>query len=467
MPDALHPAGNPPVAPPRHALRGLILGLIVFVIYECNAREVGHLDTAPTTFLASALAKGDGPFLDRYQTLLTEPDGRLQTYAVRWGGHVLSRYPIAPALMVAPIVWVEYRVWKVLKPNWDDPNRPWIIHVIGAKSASKHAVALLATLTVVLIFRLLVRLDLGRVAFPAALAAGLGSDFWTIGSQSLWQHGPAALMLTCALLALAPPRPSRLRLLLGGAATGMMVACRLVDVVYAFAILGCLTYRERGRIGWFLPGPILIAALLFGYNFYYFGEWAGGQAYLESIHPEVHGVAGPWSGSILGGLAGTLFSPARGLFVFSPWLLPSFLLLPWTLGRLKPWPLVRTCVVALAPMLLVLSKYAVWWGGHCFGPRYWTDSTPLFAIVFALALDWSISRFRPLTYLFVPLVAIAVAFQAIGVFTFPSDWNLKPENVDRHHERLWDWSDTELTRCLETKLGIDLNGPLGNAPQAP
>ena len=38
--------------------------------------------------------------------------------------------------------------------------------------------------------------------------------------------------------------------------------------------------------------------------------------------------------------------------------------------------------------------------------------------------------------------------QAIGAFLYPSGWNAAPADVDIHHERLWDWSDSELTRCL-------------------
>jgi hypothetical protein len=38
--------------------------------------------------------------------------------------------------------------------------------------------------------------------------------------------------------------------------------------------------------------------------------------------------------------------------------------------------------------------------------------------------------------------------QLIGAFCYPSSWEKSPVDVDLHHERLWDWRDNELTRCL-------------------
>ena len=105
---------------------------------------------------------------------------------------------------------------------------------------------------------------------------------------------------------------------------------------------------------------------------------------------------------------------------------------------------------AILPYLFLLSKYSVWWGGHCFGPRYWTDVTPLFGILLAFTLDRAVaeSRARVVLSLFALTILFSIAFQALGALSYPTSWNLKPENVDQHHARLWDWHDTELRRCI-------------------
>ncbi|MCB8946206.1 MAG: hypothetical protein H6658_20875, partial [Ardenticatenaceae bacterium] len=72
-------------------------------------------------------------------------------------------------------------------------------------------------------------------------------------------------------------------------------------------------------------------------------------------------------------LYGHLFSPARGLFVFSPFFL---LILPslWFV-RKHVWlrPLLWLCLLWLGLHLYVASRGTIWWGGDSFGPRILTE----------------------------------------------------------------------------------------------
>jgi hypothetical protein len=231
-------------------------------------------------------------------------------------------------------------------------------------------------------------------------------------------------------------------------AAAAIVAFRAIDVVFAATIFAWVAVRHPRRLLWFLPAPVIVGAALIAYNFYFFGDISGGQAELEKMHPDLHGVPGPWSGNIFEGALGTLFSPSRGLFIFSPWIAIAVAMAPFTWSRLREWPIVRWLLLALVVYFLMLSKYAVWWAGHTFGPRYWIDATPLFGILLALGLEKSLARYRLLAILFALTITISIGIQSIGAFCFPSTWNIRPANVDTHHERLWDWADTELTRCL-------------------
>jgi hypothetical protein len=47
------------------------------------------------------------------------------------------------------------------------------------------------------------------------------------------------------------------------------------------------------------------------------------------------------------------------------------------------------------------------------------------------------------------MLAWSIALQAIGAACYPSTWHGRPANADRHHERLWDWRDTEVSRGLK------------------
>ena len=319
---------------------------------------------------------------------------------------------------------------------------------------AKRAMAVLVALTGVMLHRLLLALGLRRSALPAVLAACLGSDLWTIGSQAPWQHGPAALALVMAIWLLLPQPTTRLRLALAGLATAALFTCRMMDSLFAAAIVVWLAWTHWRALFWFVPAPIIGGLVLLGYNLWFFGTILGGQARLEEFHSTSHGVSGIWSTNLLDGALGTLFSPNRGLLVFSPWIVVAIttLAVPSVRRRLAAHSLIAVLVASLVPYLLILSKYSVWWGGQCFGPRYWTDVVPLFAILFAFGLDWMLPRSRVMVLISAMTIVFSITVQVIGAFCFPSTWNAQPRPVDLHHERLWDWRDTELSRCLLESL---------------
>jgi hypothetical protein len=416
-------------------------------VYLANARlPIDSADTLEMELLPLAIVRGDGPFLDRFAAEPAPLGASFSSNVERSRGHAVSRYPVAPSLLFAvleaPQVWA--RDWIV--PGWDRTAAAVWYH---CKRMAKISAVFVAAAAGAGLYRLLGRLGFGRVALPSVVAAALGSDLWVAASQALWQHGPAALALVVSALLLVPRGTmTRARLALAGTTTALMVAFRSVDVVLAVVLLLWVARHHTRRLAWFLPGPVLIGSALIGYNLWFFGSVAGGQAALEELHPEVHGVSGVWTGELAGGAAGTLLSPSRGLFVYCPWAALAVAALPWSWRRLRDKPLAPWLVAALAPYLLLLSKYSVWWGGHSFGPRYWTDVMPIFALLLAAGLDGARGRYFPLRFVFGATVAFAVAVQAVGAFCYPSTWNQQPADVDRHHERLWDWVDNEITRCI-------------------
>lgn len=435
-------------SPERKSAAGAAgLGLALALVYLANGSgPIGADDTEPATYLPLALVRGDGPFLDRFAPLYFEGQGKLPWYVTQARGHVVSRYPVAPALVAVPLVWPQVVLLDRVRPGWDRDlhQARWY-----CQRMTKVASALIAALTGVALYVLLVRAGLGQVALASVLAASLGSELWMIGSQSLWQHGPAALALTLAISLLLPRPLTRTRVLLAGLAASLMVASRAIDIVFAAAMVGYLACRDRRALAWFLVFPLLGASALLCWNYWYFGTLSGGQAQLEALHSELHGAAGSWTGNLAEGAAGTLFSPGRGLFIFSPWVLVALLGIPRIKGRPSEWSLLGWFVLALVPFLAIVSKYAVWWAGHCFGPRFWTETTPIFAMLLALTLDEARGRNRLVLAGAKVAIAISVAVQCLGACNYPSSWNDRPGDVDRHPERIWSWRDQELTRGIE------------------
>jgi hypothetical protein len=422
---------------------GTFLGLVL--AYSVNGRVIPSGDTDAVTFTALAIVRGDGIALDRFRTeidLLRRP-----YWVTEKRGHLISRYPVAPALLAAPLFVPQVALLDRWRPGWDaDALTEWFFADWMGKNVAVLIAASTGMLGMILYRRL--RIDTGT-AVLAVVVGVLGSDLWVVASQSLWQHGPAALALTAAMVLLVPAGGSRARTLAGGIAVGLLVAFRLLDGVLGIPVLAAALWRDPRRAGWLLSGPIVLGGATAWYNYHWFGTLVGGQAELEAMHETLHAVAGSGSRDILGGAAGTLVSPSRGLFVFCPWIAITIVALPGYTGRLRQWPILAALMWSVPVFGLVLSTYAVWWGGTCFGPRFWTDVVPFFAVLFAFAVEWSRESCRPVffgTLLAAGLCSVLV--QGIGAFCYPSSWSDRPVPVDRHHERLWDWRDSEIARCL-------------------
>ena len=323
---------TPGAARPRRWPATLILGTVVALVYLANGREIGAFDTTPTTLVPLAIMRGDGLYLDRFRPLLRVWGTPLPVFVTESNGHIISRYPVGPALVALPFVAPQVMLLDTTEPGWDrDLSR---VHVESRKMGKRTA-ALLTALVAVALNRLLMALGLARVALPATLATALGSGLWSVAGQALWQHGPAALALTLIMLLLNPRCVSPVRMCSAGIVTAMLVVCRPLDLTFAVFVLAWVAWAHPRRLGWFLPAPILLGVALVGYHQYYFGTITGGQEKLEEQHGQIHSVAGTWSGDLREGMAGTLVSPNRGLFIFSPWVAVAIALSPVSIRKLR------------------------------------------------------------------------------------------------------------------------------------
>ena len=451
-------AGNDP--PPWGTIgwkSSLLLGVVLTLIYLANGREIGCGDTLPAKLLPIAIIRGDGPYLDRFQFLKDPQES--ERLGASWSvsssrGHIVSRYPVGSALLAMPFMLPQILAFDMRHPGWDrNGSYSWRFEFMA-----KNAASVIAALTGVMLLRLLQKLGLGRLALPTVLAMALGSNFWTVASQSLWQHGPAALTLILAMMLLIPCPVSRPRLVLAGLATAMMVACRPNTAIFAAAIVLWMAWHHLRDLPWFLVLLVPCGTALAIYNYYYLGAIEGGYASSQGL---AHGVLESWTTNFREGAASTLLSPNRGLFIFCPWIILALATVPAVAERLRCQSLVCWLLWAIVPYFLMLSKYGCWWGGNSFGPRLWTEVIPLFAILLGFSLDWSWNCCRPVFWAFVVTIVYSVGVQLIGALCYPSSWNGLPINVDHYPARIWDWHDTELLRCLhEGALHKDVFVPL-------
>jgi hypothetical protein len=178
----------------------------------------------------------------------------------------------------------------------------------------------------------------------------------------------------------------------------------------------------------FLPPLVLIGA----YYWFIFGSF--GPAFEHSwLGPAANFRQIP----LFEGLYGVLFSPARGLFVFTP--VALFAVAGAVLAfRRRDWLTTATAAGAVLVVVLV-AKWFMWWGGHCWGPRLLADALPLICFLFH-PLAALFAQRRWLAALFFLLAAISCGVQVLGAFRYDGRWDAR-YGTDLRYEAVVEWSD--------------------------
>ncbi len=418
-----------------HAAVLVVLPLLALLLLNANGREVGGYDSQPTKFAARALVRDHTLDLDRvvaFQPAYAERPG----FARARDGHYRSAYPIVPAIIAAGPAWVLARVGRL---DLDAPAAPAII--------AKLTASLLVALAIVFAYAMARRRTSMGAAILVAVAFGFGTNIWLAG-QTLGGHETVAFAMTGALVCLTGPgvAPAGWRAWVGAAMLALAGAARAQLAPAIAVLLLWLVVRGSGRRRW-IPVAIvgLAAAIVTALNIAWFGHPLGDIPRLEALHSVVHATSGtftmPWAGA-----AGLLVSPSRGLLVFSPIVLVCLAGLGPAFREGWRGPL-AWCLAAATAEFFFYASYTVWWAGHSYGPRYCLDLVPLLIPLAAAGIP-AMTRRAFTRRMALAALAWSIGVAAAGAFAYPAEqWNVDPNDVDRNHERLWDWRDPQFVRC--------------------
>ena len=409
--------------------------VFLLAVYNANGREIASYDSQPAKLAARELLQR-GTLTLNYVVGTTPQLLERAPFVAAADGNYRSAYSPAPSLLAAALAFPFYSTGIV------DIRAP-----LAASLIAKAAASILAAAAVAFLFLAATNWTSPARAAWIALAVGLGTGYWTTVSQTLWQHESAAFGLAVAVWAFARPvELTGYSAVLFGIGLGLAGVSRSqLSVAIAVLLVGALA-TSRPRIA-VLSAAITgaFATALIAINVRWFGHPLGAVPLLESLHPSIHATEGSFRPSI-GGLAGLLVSPNRGLLIYSPIVAVALAGIPAALRRGRRSP-IFWCGVAAIGQYVFYGSYTVWWGGHTYGPRYVLDVLPLLVPVAALFVT-SI-RVTPLKRaVAATALAWSIVVAATGAFNYPNErWNVDPRDVDRSHERLWDWSDLQIVRC--------------------
>ncbi len=318
------------------------------------------------------------------------------------------------------------------------------------------------------------------------LAYAFGTCVYSTSSQGMWQHSATAFYMGVVVLILSRPEYRPVDGYLLGVAMAMATLSR-PTLGIAAAMLGVqLMVSDRKTFARYALAGLPFAVLLLYSNDALLGSpWRFGQTVLVDHAEEKTGVAKIWQTPIGTGLMGLLWSPSRGLFVFSPFLLGAIpgAILCWLRPR---WYWMRSFSLAVVVTILIESRHFDWWGGWSYGYRHLVDLTPMLMTLILPIIEWVRKDIRAGAIGLI-LILVSVGIQIVGVsandvwrwnasavfllkdrdgqvvkqtrsYAELERWisqpgqNARPEirNIDRveYRDRLWSWKDQPITYYL-------------------
>lgn len=416
-------------------------------------------DSRWTVYIAMSLWQHGDTNLDEYaQTIrnndyyaieCVSPDGSVRRAGPEpCDGHLYNSYPIGGPVLTAPLIIAAVGLLKLASPLLSriPVREPVVAAFLRGDYDTAHpliemevASFLLAVAAVVIYFIARRYLNEKRSILLTLLYA-LATPAYSIGGRALWQHSPSMLLLATIILMLLKAEEKPSLAAWAGLPVALSYTVRPTDSLFVIVFTAYVAIRYRAQLPRYLLAALPVAAIFVAYNV---------SIYHAVLSPYYHSRLDgfyPANWKTFGeGLAGNLISPSRGLFVYTP----VSLFAVWSMMR-RLW---RTPLndwlsgLALAHWIVVSSYVASWWAGMCYGPRFFSDLTPvlvLFLIPY-LARWEGLSRVVRVAFVACALVGLAMHLRG-GWSRAVYDWNVKPVSVDQHPERNWDWRDPPFLR---------------------
>lgn len=411
-------------------------------------RDLGIVFAAAAAFALVLGAENRDVVSDPVATLLTSEQMlrsgtvRLDAYSVgtlspiRWAmyesnGHIYNYFPLGSSIVAIPFVAIAV----LFGANVPVVNPELQVFIAATLSA-----------LILLLMYALARMFVSRTS-SLLLSIGFwaGTSLSSTGGTALWSHLPAVVLALVALLLLAHYRsriPTVQAVVLGVVLFGAYISrpSMFVFVAFVLVVLGVWNWRRAVISGF-------TVALLFAA----FVAWSWGE-YARSLPPYYmpNRLAG---GEFLTAIIGTTISPARGLLVFSPFLVLLPVLMIWQRRQARANLALLTLALGWpAVTVIVNARFEHWWGGFSYGSRLLTDIVPGLFLAFVLLWPAAFSNLRQAVFLVAAVALFAwsgYVHVVQGLYNpWVKQWNFAPD-VDQYPEQVFNWSYPQFLHSSE------------------
>lgn len=406
-------------APFKEAITGnlfLLMISAVLIFYTANYRTLGASDTVPARHLPLSILREGNFDLDEFGYLHKSPEMKGMTFT---GQHYVSSYPVGAAILALP--------FYVVSAIGTMPGNSWF-----TLELEKFAASLIILISVIILYFTLLRLTSRSPALIISIIYALATSSFSVSSQGLWQHGASQLCLTSALYCLVRGSKDRIWTSFAGFPSAFAVVCRPTDALLVAPMGLYVLFHQTRQFPRFLLCAIPPILFQLVYNNHYFDNPLRTQ--FEVAQKDF------WSTPVFEGLANILFSPSRGLFVYSPVLIFAFIgiILSWKKSGIL---LLRYLSIGVIANILLYSKFFCWWGGYTYGPRLLADITPILCLFLIATKSLFTKTFFKIA--FFVLAAFSITTHAVGAYADHMRWNADLQ-INAHPEAGWSWNDNQL-----------------------
>lgn len=394
-----------------------LLAVCFLVVWFARVRYAGA-DSMGSLMVADALITRGTIKLDRYgKEALEEYSYRIQNK----NGHYYYYFPIGTPILSLPFVIMAKAI------GIDPKTTDYALQVVVASFLSVATLYFLIQLA-----QFFLSLNQSLVI---ASVFWFGSSWASTSGAALWSHNWASL---CALIAIyLTVRSIHLKNFASWPIISLCLFlayfCRpTLSLLSPLLLLFLFSYNRKAAF----YTALLLGLLLLAFVGFSFKEF-------QQILPDYYLPKRLAGGSFLQALLGNLFSPARGLFIYSPFILTAWFCFSWGNRKQKlksTWLLIGVAWPLLH--LISISQFPHWWGGFCYGPRLMMDVLPGLYLLTLHAwpshFDFSFSKVSKV------ILSLSIVFSVFvntwqGLFNPNTGrWNWQP-NVDQRPELIFDW----------------------------
>lgn len=274
-------------------------------------------------------------------------------------GHTFYSYPLGTSVFMIPFVAIANLT------HMDMEKRDHEIILQGRLAALSAALALM------LIYLLARCYFSPAISLFLTLILTFGSAISSTLANALWSMNLTVIFILWSLLLLIKDKNGRKKLnpYLLGFLLFSAFFCRPTTAIFILSVMIYLLIENRTVLAksMLVFFPCLMAFLLFSLKVYH-NVYPGNYNFSFSSDGYVNF---NWVAFL-----GNLVSPSRGLLIFSPFLILSFVGIGIFFKKIYKNKLFWAVFISFVLHLVLLSKWKMWWGGGGFGNRLLTDSYP-------------------------------------------------------------------------------------------